>query len=132
MQVNAILDDAGVDVICLAGFMRIMTASFTDKWSGRLLNIHPALLPAFPGMNAQKQALTAGVQLTGCTVHFVDSGVDTGAIIAQDAVAVLSNDTEETLSTRIRAAEHALYPRALEQVARGAVALGADGKMSRK
>lgn len=129
---NTILDDAGVEVVCLAGFMRIVTASFAAKWAGKLLNIHPALLPSFPGMHAQRQALESGARVTGCTVHFVDAGVDTGAIIAQDAVCVEDGDSEATLSDRIKAAEHVLYPRALALVASGAVSLGADGKAVRQ
>ena len=115
--------------MCLAGFMRIVTSEFVAKWTGRLINIHPALLPAFKGMHAQRQALEARVTLTGCTVHFVDTGVDSGAIIAQEAVPVLPGDDEDTLVERIKQAEHVLYPRALKLLASGAVKLGPDGQV---
>ncbi|MDF2875077.1 MAG: purN [Sporomusa sp.] len=102
-----------VELVVLAGFMRILSQSFIDRFAGRIINIHPSLLPAFPGENAQQQALQYGVKVTGCTVHFVDAGMDTGPIILQEAVPVLEDDTAETLSERILHAEHILYPRAL-------------------
>lgn len=117
------LREAGVDFVVLAGFMRIVTPVLLDAFPGRVVNIHPSLLPAFPGTQAQAQALAHGVKITGCTVHFVDSGTDTGPILAQTAVPVLDDDTEETLSGRILAAEHALLPRALQWIARGRVTL---------
>lgn len=103
-------------LVCLAGFMRILTPAFLSAFPRRVLNIHPALLPSFPGLHAQRQALEHGVKVTGCTVHFVDEGVDTGPIILQKAVAVLDGDTEETLSARILVEEHKLYWRAIAQV----------------
>ncbi len=103
-------------LVCLAGFMRILTPSFLSAYRGRVLNIHPALLPSFPGLHAQRQALEHGVRVSGCTVHFVDEGVDTGPIILQRAVEVLRGDTEETLSARILAQEHQLYWRAVALV----------------
>ncbi|HWR42999.1 phosphoribosylglycinamide formyltransferase [Sporomusa sp.] len=102
-----------VELVVLAGFMRILSQYFIDRFAGKIMNIHPSLLPAFPGENAQQQALHYGVKVSGCTVHFVDEGMDTGPIILQEAVPVLEDDTAETLSERILHAEHILYPRAL-------------------
>uniref|UniRef100_A0A8C9VPT7 Trifunctional purine biosynthetic protein adenosine-3 n=1 Tax=Scleropages formosus TaxID=113540 RepID=A0A8C9VPT7_SCLFO len=130
--IDQVLEEFGVEVICLAGFMRILTAPFVKKWNGKLLNIHPSLLPSFKGVHAQRQALQAGVRLTGCTVHFVAEEVDAGAIIAQEAVPVLANDTEESLSERVKEAEHRVFPAALELVASGAVRLGEDGRIQEK
>lgn len=102
-----------VDLILLAGFMRILSSHFIGQFSGKIMNIHPALLPAFPGLNAHKQALDYGAKVSGCTVHFVDEGMDSGPIILQEAVPVLDSDTVETLSERILHVEHLLYPRAV-------------------
>ena len=107
------LDAHGVELVCLAGFLRILGPELIRPLAGRVMNIHPSLLPAFPGLDAQRQALDCGVRVTGATVHFVDEGVDTGPIIVQEAVAVLAGDTAETLSERILAVEHRLYPRAI-------------------
>jgi phosphoribosylglycinamide formyltransferase 1 len=115
------LRERGVGWVVLAGFMRVLTPVFLDAFPGRTVNIHPALLPAFPGVNAQKQALEYGVKLTGCTVHFVDGGVDTGPIIAQRAVPVLDGDDEASLSERIHREEHALLVEALRWIAAGRV-----------
>uniref|UniRef100_A0A7N6A589 Trifunctional purine biosynthetic protein adenosine-3 n=1 Tax=Anabas testudineus TaxID=64144 RepID=A0A7N6A589_ANATE len=125
--IDRVLEEFGVELVCLAGFMRILTGTFVKKWNGKLLNIHPSLLPSFKGVNAQKQALQAGVRVSGCTVHFVAEEVDAGAIIVQEAVPVLSSDTEESLSDRIREAEHRAFPAAMELVASGTVGLGEDG-----
>ncbi|KAK4291900.1 hypothetical protein Pmani_035291 [Petrolisthes manimaculis] len=125
------LRSARVDLICLAGFLRVLTGSFVCEWRGRLINVHPSLLPMFKGVRAQRQALQAGVTVSGCTVHFVAEEVDSGAIIAQEAVAVLPDDTEDSLTQRIKTAEHKAYPRALEMVARGEVVLGEDGRCVR-
>lgn len=111
----------GVELICLAGFMRILTPWFVNRWQGRLINIHPSLLPLFTGTQTHARALEAGVRLHGCTVHFVDPGVDTGPIIAQAAVPVLPGDTPAELARRVLVQEHRLYPRALALVAGGAV-----------
>ncbi|HXW11120.1 MAG TPA: phosphoribosylglycinamide formyltransferase [Nitrososphaeraceae archaeon] len=97
-------------LVCLAGYMRLLSPEFVNKYKMRILNIHPSLLPSFPGLNSQKKALDYGVKVTGCTVHFVDEGLDSGPIIAQKHVAVLDNDTCETLSDRILEQEHILYP----------------------
>jgi phosphoribosylglycinamide formyltransferase-1 len=113
--------EAGADLICLAGFMRLLTPTFLTPFAGRVLNIHPSLLPAFPGMHAQRQALEAGARLAGCSVHFVDAGTDTGPLIAQAAVPVLPDDTEGTLTTRILAQEHRPYPSAVRWVASGLI-----------
>jgi phosphoribosylglycinamide formyltransferase-1 len=113
------LQKAGVELVCLAGFMRLLSPAALSAFPGRVLNIHPSLLPAFPGLHAQRQALEGGVLLAGCTVHFVDAGVDTGAILAQAAVPVLPGDDEESLATRILAREHQLYPAAIGWVAQG-------------
>jgi phosphoribosylglycinamide formyltransferase-1 len=109
----ALLRDAGVEWIVLAGYMRMIKAPLLDAFPRRIVNIHPSLLPAFPGLAAWEQALAAGVPETGCTVHYVDAGMDTGEIIAQRPVPVLPGDTPGTLHARIQAAEHALYPAAL-------------------
>ena len=112
------LQGAKVDLIVLAGFMRVLKGEFLRAFEGRIVNIHPSLLPSFPGLEAWKQALDHGVKVTGCTVHFVDAGVDSGAIIGQQTVPVLDNDTPETLHQRIHAAEHELYPKCVAAIAR--------------
>jgi phosphoribosylglycinamide formyltransferase 1 len=119
----AALQEAGVDLIVLAGFMRVLKTDLLQAFAGRIINIHPSLLPAFPGLLAWKQALEFGVKVTGCTVHFVDAGVDSGPIIGQQAVPVLDEDTPETLHQRIHAAEHELYPTCVAAIARGAIRL---------
>jgi phosphoribosylglycinamide formyltransferase-1 len=121
--VLAPLAEHRVELVCLAGFMRILTPSFIAAYRNRIMNIHPALLPAFPGLHAQRRALEHGVKVSGATVHFVDEGVDTGPIILQAAVPVLAADTEETLSARILEQEHQIYPRAIQLVAEGRLKL---------
>ena len=111
--VCAELDRHGVELVCLAGFMRVLGAGFIRHFTGRIMNVHPSLLPAFPGLAAQRQALAYGVRVAGVTVHFVDEGVDTGPIILQASVPVHPDDTEETLSARILLEEHRLYPEAV-------------------
>lgn len=113
------LKAARVDLICLAGFMRVLSAPFVREWRGRLVNIHPSLLPKYPGLHVQKQALEAGEKESGCTVHFVDEGVDTGAIIVQAAVPILPDDDEDSLTQRIHKAEHWAFPRALAMLVNG-------------
>jgi phosphoribosylglycinamide formyltransferase 1 len=124
------LERADVDLVLLAGFMRVLTASFVDRFRGRLINIHPSLLPAFPGLHTHRQALEAGVRVHGCTVHFVTPALDSGPIIAQAAVPVLPGDTEDALAARVLAQEHVIYPLAVRLVADGRVALGPDGRVS--
>lgn len=116
-----LLRRAEVDLVVLAGFMRILKGEFLRAFQDRVINIHPSLLPSFPGLEAWKQALDYGVKVTGCTVHFVDQGIDSGAIIAQQTVPVLDNDTPATLHARIQQAERDLYPRAVELAALGRV-----------
>ena len=117
--VHTALTEAGAELVALAGFMRIQSAGFVAKWRGRQLNIHPSLLPLFKGLDPHKQALDAGVKVSGCTVHFVTEEMDSGPILAQAAVPVLDGDTPDRLADRILAAEHRLYPHALALVASG-------------
>ena len=114
---------ARVDLIVLAGFMRVLKGEFLRAFEGRVVNVHPSLLPSFPGLEAWKQALDHGVKVTGCTVHFVDAGVDAGPIISQQTVPVLDNDTAESLHARIHAAEHELYPKSVAAIARAEVSV---------
>ncbi len=119
-ELVAVLQEHQVDFVCLAGYMRLLSKHFLSTYRNRILNIHPSLLPAFPGLDAQKQALEHGVRFSGCTVHFVDETLDGGPIITQTVVPVLDDDTEETLSARILEEEHKLYSEALAIVASGA------------
>jgi phosphoribosylglycinamide formyltransferase 1 len=116
-ETAARLQAAGVDLVCLAGFLRLVKRPLLDAFPGRILNIHPALLPEFPGLEAWKQALDAGVAETGASVHFVDEGMDTGPVILQQRVPILPGDTPESLHARIQIAEHRLYPEAIKHVA---------------
>ena len=109
----------GVELVCLAGFMRLLSAFFIREFPNRILNIHPSILPAFPGLDAQRQALDHGVKITGCTVHFVDEDLDAGPIVIQKAVTVLDTDTVESLSARILCEEHRIYPEAIRIVLGG-------------
>jgi phosphoribosylglycinamide formyltransferase 1 len=118
-EVVAALRARGVGLVCLAGYMRLLSPRFLEEFRGRVLNIHPSLLPAFPGLDAQRQAVEHGVRLSGCTVHFVDETLDGGPIITQRAVPVLDSDTPETLSARILREEHKAYPEALALVCSG-------------
>jgi phosphoribosylglycinamide formyltransferase 1 len=122
----SILRKHGADTIVLAGFMRIVKAGLLEAFPGRIINIHPALLPAFPGLHSWKQALDYGAKVAGCTVHFVDAGMDTGPIIIQKVVPVLDNDTPETLHARIQEQEHIAYPDALRLMAAGRI--GIEGR----
>ena len=118
-QLNKKLQDAGAQLLCNAGFMRILTEEFTAQWHDRQLNIHPSLLPAFPGVDVHEQALASGAKITGCTVHYVRAQVDAGPIIAQAATPIHPDDTAETLAARVLQLEHRLYPHALRLVAEG-------------
>ena len=123
-RIDAALREAGAEVVVLAGFMRILTGHFISRWEHKIINIHPALLPSFKGLDAQGQAVDYGVKVAGCTVHFVDEGTDTGPIILQKVVPVLDDDTEETLAARILKEEHKALPEAIQ--------LWADGKLTIK
>ena len=112
-EIERILDAAKPDLICLAGYMRLLSPEFVGRYRGRILNIHPALLPKFPGLHAQRRALEAGETISGCTVHLVDEGTDTGPVLLQRTVPVLPDDTEESLSSRILEQEHLAYPEAI-------------------
>ena len=116
---DAALLAAGVEIVCLAGYMRLFTPFFVARWAGRILNVHPSLLPAFPGVDTHARALAAGAKLHGCTVHLVTEGMDEGPILAQAAVPVLAGDTEDALAARVLAQEHVLYPMALRQFIAG-------------
>ncbi len=120
-QVIGLLKEHQVDLVCLAGFMRLLTPEFIQIFRGRILNIHPSLLPSFPGLHAQKQAFEYGVRFAGCTVHFVDEGLDSGPIILQAAVSVDAEDTEETLAAKILREEHRIYSEAIRLVLSGRV-----------
>jgi phosphoribosylglycinamide formyltransferase 1 len=120
------LEERGVGLVCLAGYLRLLSPGFVRHFAGRLLNVHPSLLPAFPGLHAQRQALEYGVRVTGATVHFVDEGTDTGPIVLQAAVAVRGDDTEASLTARILAEEHRIYPEAIRLYAEGRIRL--DGR----
>jgi len=117
------LQEAKVDLIVLAGFMRVLKGEFLRAFEGRIVNVHPSLLPSFPGLQAWKQALDHGVKVTGCTVHFVEAGVDSGAIIGQQAVPVLDYDVPESLHAQIHSAEHELYPKCVAAIARGEISV---------
>src|SRR3954447_3730132 len=121
------LDEKNVELICLGGFMRLFTAEFVSRWHGRMLNIHPSLLPSFPGLDPHGQALAAGVKISGATVHFVIPQTDSGPIVMQGAVAVRDDDTAETLAARILEVEHRIYPEALRLLAGGRLKL--DGEI---
>jgi phosphoribosylglycinamide formyltransferase-1 len=125
-KLQAVLDQRGIELICLGGFMRLFTAEFTKAWFGKMLNIHPSLLPSFPGLDPHGQALRAGVKISGATVHFVIPETDAGPILMQGAVAVRDDDTPETLAARILIVEHLIYPEALRRLAAGAIRLEGD------
>lgn len=128
-EVNQVLIEHRVEFVCLAGFMRILSPFFVKEWEGRLINIHPSLLPSFPGLHTHEQVLETGAKVHGATVHFVDSGLDTGAIIAQEAVPVMNNDTPQSLQERVKIqVEHKLYPTVLELLVRGKVSLDLESK----
>jgi phosphoribosylglycinamide formyltransferase-1 len=114
--IRAVLDAAAPDLICLAGYMRILSPAFVSAYAGKILNIHPSLLPKFPGLDPQRRALEAGETVSGCTVHWVDEGIDSGRIVLQRSVPILPGDDEESLSNRILEQEHAAYPEAIRRV----------------
>ena len=114
-EIQRILDAARPELVCLAGFMRILSPAFVARWEGRILNIHPSLLPKFPGLESQRQAIEAGEAASGCTVHLVDAGTDSGPVLLQREVAILPGDTPETLAARILEVEHEVYPAAIAQ-----------------
>lgn len=118
-NINAALEAEGCELVVLAGFMRILSADFVNKWQHKIINIHPALLPSFPGLHGQKQAVDYGVKFSGCTVHFVDAGTDSGPIILQKVVPVMDDDTEDTLADRILVQEHIAMPESLKLWAEG-------------
>lgn len=118
-KINAALEAGGCELVVLAGFMRILSADFVNKWQHKIINIHPALLPSFPGLHGQKQAVDYGVKFSGCTVHFVDAGTDSGPIILQKVVPVMDDDTEDALADRILVQEHIAMPEALKLWAEG-------------
>jgi len=120
-ELNRRLTEAGIEFVCLAGFMRLLTRGFIDAWRDRMINIHPSLLPAFPGLDTHRRALEAGVRFAGCTVHFVRYETDTGPIVVQAAVPVQADDTPESLAARVLRAEHQIYPQALRWIAAGRV-----------
>ena len=124
--VAAVLDAAGVEIVCLAGYMRLLTPWLVRKYEGRMLNIHPSLLPAFPGLHTHARALEKGVKLHGCTVHLVSEGMDEGPILAQAAVPVLQGDSEDDLAARVLTQEHRLYRAVLAAFASGVAAVGPD------
>jgi formyltetrahydrofolate-dependent phosphoribosylglycinamide formyltransferase len=118
-----------LDLICLAGYMRVLSADFIAAWRGRIVNIHPSLLPLYPGLHTHQRAIDAGARLAGCSVHYVTEGVDDGPLIAQAAVPVLDGDTAETLAARVLTAEHRLYPAALKRLASGAAQTDATAQI---
>ncbi|MEO3946191.1 phosphoribosylglycinamide formyltransferase [Gorillibacterium sp. CAU 1737] len=128
-EIVARLTELEVDLIVLAGYMRLVTSTLLTPFAGRIVNIHPSLLPSFPGVDGVRQAIEYGVKVTGVTVHFVDAGLDTGPVLLQRAVEVLDDDTEETLAARIHAVEHELYPEAIRLLSEGRVEL--DGRKVR-
>jgi len=128
-SMQALLDIHRVELICLAGFMRVLSAPFVTRWRGRMLNIHPSLLPAFRGLDTHRRALAAGVKIHGCTVHFVEPELDSGPIVAQSFVSVRDDDTPETLAARVIEKEHSLYAEALALVAAGRVTLESDAAL---
>lgn len=125
-KLHTALMDHGTELICSAGFMRMLTGGFVDRWRNRQLNIHPSLLPSFPGLDTHQRALDEGVKIHGCTVHFVRLEMDTGPIVAQAAVPVLAGDTAQTLGQRVLSAEHHLYPHALALIASGLAQVSDD------
>lgn len=129
-ELGAAIDRYRPDLVVLAGFMRILTPTFVDRYRGRIMNIHPSLLPAFAGLDTHRRALEAGVRVHGCTVHFVNAALDSGPIIAQAVVPVQPGDTEERLAARVLAEEHRIYPQAIRWFCEGRIKLGRDGTVT--
>lgn len=127
-RIDEVLVAGNIDIVVLAGFMRILTPDFVAKWHGRMINIHPSLLPLFPGLNTHQRAIDAGMKVAGCTVHFVTAEMDVGPIISQAVVPVVPDDTPDTLAARVLVAEHQLYPQALSWVAAGDVSFDTASK----
>ena len=125
-EIDRVLREHEIELVCLAGFMRLLAADFVEAWRDRLINIHPSLLPAYPGVNIHERVIDDGVRISGCTVHYVRNGMDSGPIIAQVAVPVLSGDSTDTLAERVLAAEHRVYPLALKLVAEGTVRVSGE------
>ena len=125
-ELDRSLREHEIEIVCLAGFMRLLAGDFVEAWRDRLINIHPSLLPAYPGVNIHDRVIDDGVRVSGCTVHYVRIGMDSGPIIAQAAVPVLADDTAATLNTRVLAAEHEIYPHALRMVADGTVRVSGE------
>ncbi len=125
-EIDKVLRDHDVELICLAGFMRLLANDFVERWRNRMINIHPSLLPAYPGVNIHERVIDDGVRISGCTVHYVRASMDSGPIIAQVAVPVLSNDTADSLAQRVLSAEHQIYPQALRMVADGTVRVSGE------
>ena len=119
LALNDALEDAGVELVCLAGFMRVLTSTFTDRWSGKAINIHPSLLPSFPGLNTHSRAIEAGCRFAGATVHFVSAEMDAGPIIIQAVTPILPNDNPDSLAARVLKAEHEIYVQAVRWIAEG-------------
>ena len=126
--VMSAIGESGAKIIALAGYMRLLSGAFVKKYAGRMINIHPSLLPSFPGLATHERALAAGCRVHGCTVHFVTEGMDEGPIIEQEAVRVAYDDTPETLASKVLEAEHRIYPEALARLARGKVRMSGDGR----
>jgi phosphoribosylglycinamide formyltransferase-1 len=123
IRITEIIKSSGAELVCLAGFMRILSASFIDHWLNRLINIHPSRLPDFKGLNVHQRVIESGKKITGCTVHYVRNEIDTGPIICQDTITVNSNDNAETLAARVLEKEHLIYPQAIKLIAQGRVTL---------
>lgn len=128
-RITQAIEQSGAELVVLSGYMRILSAGFVDRWAPNLINIHPSLLPAFPGGNAHRDVIASNVEVSGCTVHFVDSGVDSGAIIAQCRVPRLPDDDVVSLGQRVRVEEHIIYPRVIDAIAQGRVFLS-DNKVT--
>jgi phosphoribosylglycinamide formyltransferase-1 len=128
-RLQSVLEQYQIDIVCLAGFMRLLTANFVARWEGRMLNIHPALLPAFKGLHTHRRALEAGVKEHGATVHFVVPEMDSGPIVAQEAIEVRAGDTEKSLEERVLVVEHRIYPRALKLLAEGRISPAHPGNV---